>query len=64
VTLGADTATPLYQGSVTTLQGGYMVAQLTAIRADQPGIQLTINVQEDGGNLTGTVSGAPLAGVS
>ena len=64
VTLGADAATPLYQGSVTTLQGGYMVAQLTAIQPDQPGIQLTINVQEDGGNLTGTVSGAPLAGVS
>jgi hypothetical protein len=64
VTLGADAATPLYQGSVTTLQGGYMVAQLTAIQANSLGIQLTINVQEDGNSLSGTVSGAPLAGVS
>ena len=64
VTLGADAATPLYQGSVTTLRGGYMVAQLTAIQSDQPGIQLTINVQEDGDSLSGTVSGMPLAGVS
>ena len=64
VTLGADNATPLYQGSVTTLQGGYMVAQLNAAQSGQPDIQLTINLQQQGDSLSGTVSGMPLAAVS
>ena len=64
VTLGADASTPLYQGSVTRLRGGYMVARLNAIQPGQPPIQLTINVREQGNSLSGTVSGTPLAGVS
>ena len=64
VTLGSDVSTSLYRGSVTRLRGGYMVARLTATQSGQPPIQLTINVQEQGDSLSGTVSGMPLSGVS
>ena len=50
--------------SVTRLRGGYMIARLTAMQSGQPPIQLTINVQEQGDSLSGTVSGMPLSGVS
>jgi len=64
VTLGSDASTPLYQGSITRIRGGYMVARLNAVQPGQSPIQLTINVQEQGDSLSGTVSGTPLAGVS
>jgi DMSO/TMAO reductase YedYZ heme-binding membrane subunit len=61
VILGADTATPLYQGQISTLNGGYMVAQLDATQPGQPSLQLTINVQTQDNGVSGTVSGTPLA---
>jgi hypothetical protein len=61
VTLGVDAATPLYQGQVSTLNGGYMVAQLDPTQPGQPSLQLTINVQAQGDNVSGTVSAMPLA---
>ncbi|HEY7341683.1 MAG TPA: ferric reductase-like transmembrane domain-containing protein [Ktedonobacterales bacterium] len=61
VTLGVDAATPLYQGQISTLNGGYMVAQLDPTQSGQPSLQLTINVQAQGDNVSGTVSAMPLA---
>jgi len=61
VTLGVDEATPLYQGQISTLNGGYMVAQLDPTQSGQPSLQLTINVQAQGDNVSGTVSAMPLA---
>ena len=61
VTLGVDAATPLYQGQISTLNGGYMVAQLDPTQSVQPSLQLTINVQAQGDNVSGTVSAMPLA---
>jgi hypothetical protein len=61
VTLGVDAAAPLYQGQVSTLNGGYMVAQLDPTQPGQPSLQLTINVQAQGENVSGTVSAMPLA---
>ncbi len=61
VTLGVDAATPLYQGQVSTLNGGYMVAQLDPTQPGSPSLQLTINVQAQGDNVSGTVSAMPLA---
>ena len=63
VSLGADATTTLYQGTISTLNGGYMVAQLNAIQSGQPPLQLTINVQAQGDNVSGTVSGTPLVAV-
>ena len=61
VTLGVDATAPLYQGQVSTLNGGYMVAQLDPTQPGQPSLQLTINVQAQGENVSGTVSAMPLA---
>ncbi|HEU5349392.1 MAG TPA: ferric reductase-like transmembrane domain-containing protein [Ktedonobacterales bacterium] len=61
VTLGADAATPLYQGHISTLDGGYIVAQLDATQPNQPSLQLTLNLQTQGDTVSGTVSGMPLA---
>ena len=63
VSLGADATTTLYQGTISTLNGGYMVAQLNATQSGQPPLQLTINVQAQGDNVSGTVSGTPLVTV-
>lgn len=63
VVLGTDTSTPLYQGHISTLNGGYMVAQLDPTQSGQPSLQLTINVQAQDGNVSGTVSGMPLSSV-
>ena len=60
VTLGTDATTPLYQGSISTLNGGYMVAQLDSTQPGQPSLQLTLNLQTQGANVSGTVSGTPL----
>jgi DMSO/TMAO reductase YedYZ heme-binding membrane subunit len=60
VTLGANAATPLYQGQLSTLNGGSMVARLDATQPGQPALQLTINVQVQGNTVSGTVSGTPL----
>ena len=64
VSLGADATTTLYQGNISTLNGGYMVAQLTPTQPGQPPLQLTINVQAQGDNVSGTVSGTPLVRLS
>lgn len=61
VTLGVDASSPLYQGQISTLNGGYMVAQLDPTQPGQPSLQLTINVQAQGNNVSGTVSAMPLA---
>lgn len=63
VILGVGATTPLYQGTISMLNGGYMVAQLNATQLGQPPLQLTINVQAQGDNVSGTVSGTPLASV-
>ena len=63
MSLGADATTTLYQGTISTLNGGYMVAQLNATQSGQPPLQLTINVQAQGDNVSGTVSGTPLVSV-
>ncbi|MGE5334091.1 MAG: ferric reductase-like transmembrane domain-containing protein, partial [Nitrososphaerota archaeon] len=60
VTLGSDATTPLYQGSITTLSGGYMVAQLDSAQPGQPSLQLTLDLQTQGNVVSGTVAGTPL----
>lgn len=63
VTLGTDAARPLYQGQITRLDGSFMEARLEASQPGQPPLRLTLNLQTQGNNVTGTVSAAPIATV-